>query len=159
MRFCIEAKEDFYPFYLDAVLSVLGDQIKKYNWIFSDLEVHLYSNKEATDTPFNGQNSFCITGEELHSILNHHKVLIIFGVVTAINRNIDYEEITTFPTINENEEFWEENYESPIPNYEIDFSFFDTSVVVVSTNNPSFIELYKSNMPGFLSWHTYITGS
>lgn len=159
MRFCIEAKEDFYPFYLDAVLSVLGDQIKKYNWIFSDLEVHLYSDKETTSTPFNNQASFCITGEELYSILNHYTVLIIFGVVTAINRNIDYEEITTFPTINENEKFWEENYESPIPNYEIDFGFFDTSVVVVSTNNPSFIELYKSNMPGFLSWHAYITGS
>lgn len=156
MRLCIEKSEEVDPFYLDELLSFLGEEIKEYNWIFSDIQAHVFSEgNEITLTEFE-KNHFIMSGSELYSFIKKYDILFIFGVIMCVSKDVKIIDINKMPTINENKHYWNIDYQSPVRNVQVEFGLFDTTVIIVTTDNNEVINKLKKTFPEIDTLESYL---
>jgi hypothetical protein len=157
MRFCVESTEGFYAFHLKEMLGFLKEDIPNYNWIFSDLQTHIFYKGEEVSVPEFEQDTFMLSGEELLSFIDKYDALMIFGVLMAVPKSVSISDIKDFPTINENEQYWENDYSSPFEYAEIEIGFFDTTVVVITTSNQRAIDKLIEKVPKVSTFDSYMS--
>ncbi|WP_203362827.1 hypothetical protein [Bacillus sp. REN10] len=146
MRLCVEGSESFNPFYIDELLSFLGEEIKKFNWIFTDIQGYVFHEGEEIILPEFEKETFMLTGNELHSIIQKYNILLVFGVVMCVKPDVNITDIEEFPYINNNKEYWGKGYSSPFKNTEIEFGFFDTTVVIVTTDHADLVDKFRKSV-------------
>ncbi|EJV59302.1 MULTISPECIES: hypothetical protein [Bacillus] len=133
--------------YINEMLSFIFEDMSKYDWIFADMVPHVYKGGvEVMDTIFE-QEKFYISGEDLYSFLKEYKVLLIFGVVIAVEKGNEklLENIPDTPIILENREYWKDEYNLTLPGSVMEFGFFDTSILMFASDDDYNIEKFKSN--------------
>ncbi|MEW9181804.1 hypothetical protein AB2553_15495 [Bacillus mycoides] len=133
--------------YINEMLSFIFEDMSKYDWIFADMVSHVYKGGvEVMDTIFE-QEKFYISGEDLYSFLKEYKVLLIFGVVIAVEKGNEklLENIPDTPIILENREYWKDEYNLTLPGSVMEFGFFDTSILMFASDDDYNIEKFKSN--------------
>ncbi|MFB8328960.1 hypothetical protein ACFC3Y_13055 [Bacillus wiedmannii] len=159
MRFYVEGD----ICHLDDVLLFLDSEIKKYDWVFTDMEAHVFKKSEeieeedGADTIFE-KGYLYITGEELYDFSKKYGVLIIFGVVIAvekINTNV-LKNPPCAPIIQDNERYWERDYFLTIPDSVIEFGFFDTTCLIFASNNESITQKFKNQFPTAILYSDYL---
>ncbi|HDR6257034.1 TPA: hypothetical protein QCX17_003406 [Bacillus cereus] len=133
--------------YINEMLSFMFEDMSKYDWIFADMVPHVFKGgAEVMDTIFE-QEKFYITGENLYSFLKEYKVLLIFGVVIAVEKGNEklLESIPDTPIITENREYWKDEYNLTLPGSLMEFGFFDTSILMFASDDDYSIEKFKSS--------------
>ncbi|MBJ8069584.1 hypothetical protein BWGOE4_16220 [Bacillus mycoides] len=133
--------------YINEMLSFIFEDMSKYDWIFADMVPHVYKGGvEVMDTIFE-QEKFYILGEDLYSFLKEYKVLLIFGVVIAVEKGNEkiLENIPEPPIITENREYWKDEYNLTLPGSVMEFGFFDTSILMFASDDNYNIEKFKSS--------------
>ena len=155
MRFYVEGD----ICHLDEVLLPLDSEIKKY-----DLSIVAYEkeNKKIKEEDGAGtifeKGYLYITGEELYDFSKKYGVLIIFGVVIAVEKtNTDVlKNPPCAPIIQDNERYWERDYFLTIPDSVIEFGFFDTTCLIFASNNESIIQKFKDQFPTAILYSDYL---
>lgn len=159
MRVCIESSEGSYPFYVDEVLSVFGEEIKNFNWIFTDIEGYIFHEKKEVTLPEFEGDLIMLTGSEFYSIIQKYNILLIFGVITCVSLDFNINEADEFPSINDNSYYWSRNYKSPLEEAKIEFGFFDTTVVIVTTNEADLVGKLKRSFPAMCTLDAFLEKS
>ncbi|MGE7885271.1 hypothetical protein [Bacillus sp. NPDC094077] len=154
MRLCLEREIG----YINDIISFISEDIHKYNWIFTDIEAHVFKGDlEIQDTLFE-QERFYMSGKELCDFLHQHQVLLIFGVMIAVkqtDKNI-LKNIPDYPIIQDNEQYWIDSYNLTIPESVMEFGFFDTSCLIFASNNESIIKKFKKQFPTAILYSDYL---
>lgn len=133
--------------YINEMLSFIFEDMSKYDWIFADMVPHVFKGgSEVMDTIFE-QEKFYISGEDLYSFLKEYEVLLIFGVVIAVEKGNEklLESIPDTPIITENREYWKGEYNLTLPGSVMEFGFFDTSILMFASDDDYSIEKFKSS--------------
>ncbi|KAA0775329.1 hypothetical protein [Bacillus sp. TE8-1] len=131
--------------YINEMLSFMFEDMSKYDWIFADMVPHVFKGgAEVMDTIFE-QEKFYISGENLYSFLKEYKVLLIFGVVIAVEKGNEklLESIPDTPIITENREYWKDEYNLTLPESLMEFGFFDTSILMFASDDDYSIEKFE----------------
>ncbi|MCU5706196.1 hypothetical protein [Bacillus wiedmannii] len=133
--------------YINEMLSFIFEDMSKYDWIFADMVPHVFKGEsEVMDTIFE-QEKFYISGEDLYSFLKEYEVLLIFGVVIAVEKGNEkcLGNIPETPIITENREYWKDEYNLTLPGSVMEFGFFDTSILMFASDDNYSIEKFKSS--------------
>ncbi|WP_042868208.1 hypothetical protein [Bacillus cereus] len=133
--------------YINEMLSFMFEDMSKYDWIFADMVPHVFKGgSEVMDTIFE-QEKFYISGEDLYSFLKEYEVLLIFGVVIAVEKGNEklLKNIPETPIITENREYWKDEYNLTLPGSVMEFGFFDTSILMFASDDDYNIEKFKSS--------------
>lgn len=133
--------------YINEMLSFIFEDMSEYDWIFADMVPHVFKGGvEVMDTIFE-QEKFYISGEELYRFLKEYEVLLIFGVVIAVEKGNEklLENTPDTPIITENREYWKDEYNLTLPGSVMEFGFFDTSILMFASDDNYNIEKFKSN--------------
>lgn len=124
------------PFYIDELLSYLKIDISSYNFVFSDVDAYILDGEEEISLDI-FDNEYCLlSGEELLNIIEKYNILIIFGVITLIHKKNVLGEIKKLPKIQNNPNYWEEDYISTIPNFDLEIGLSDTTNVLFTVKDP-----------------------
>lgn len=135
--------------YINEMLSFIFEDMHKYNWIFIDMVPHVFKDgMEVLDTIFEKER-FYISGKELYSFLEEYEVLLIFGIVIAVEKTDEksLRNIPDYPVITDNREYWKDEYNLTIPGSVMEFGFFDTSILTFASDDSYNIEKFKKNYP------------
>lgn len=149
--------------YINDVLSFIMEDIKKYNWIVTDMEAYVFikdsemQGEEIPDTIFEREN-FYISGEELYDFLNKYGILAIFCVVIAVEKTCEnvLKNIPCYPVIQDNENYWKEDYFLTIPESIMEFGFFDTTCLIFASRDEYVIQKYKKAFPTAILYTKYL---
>ncbi len=159
MRLCLTNDDqnlNLNPFYLNELLVFLGNHIKEFNWVFSDIVAHVFIKGEEVTVEEFEKETFILSGNELYSYIQKYDILLIFGVVMCVNKDIKLNDIKEFPFIQDNESYWDKDYTSPLPNTEIEFGIFDTTVVIITTGKSLLVNILKKQFPNICTLDYYL---
>ncbi|MDP7978541.1 hypothetical protein [Bacillus multifaciens] len=144
--------------YINEMLSFVFEDMGNYNWIFTDMVPHVFKNGiEVTDTIFE-REKFYILGKELYSFLKEYEVLLIFGVVIAVeqtDRNV-LKNIPDYPVIQDNEQYWKEDYHLTIPGSVMEIGFFDTACLIFASESEYNIKKFQKQFPTAILYSEYL---
>lgn len=143
--------------YMNDELSFLYKDMHKYNWIFLDIVGHvILGETELRDTIFN-QKKFCMSGKDLYDFLQKYQVLLIFGVLIAVessDRKV-LENITDYSAIEGNENYWKDDFFLTIPASIMEICFFDTSYLFFASKDEGIIERFRKQFPISILYSEY----
>lgn len=140
---------------IKAILTLMGDVYKQYNWLISEYEC--YPQNEEVAMCFSGDSVF-VSGEELMRLLDIENFQLIWGVMTAIPQSISGEEVYkyTLPYARNNSSFWDVPVSIQHPLGEIEIVSWDSSATIVKSNDNNVISTIKSKNDKTIDFEVYV---
>lgn len=139
----LEELSSNYILNLQNIFDVLNGFEKQYNWLISDYECNNYPSDKI---PFNKDVVF-MEGEKLSDIINDNEIQFIWGVFSGFDRDISESEIIKYPIpfADGNKELWKETINTQNPLAKIEIVSWDSSLVLVISNDNEVVEKLKKN--------------
>lgn len=124
---------------LSQTLKPILEYVENYNWFLCDLD--FIADKSL---PINfDEDSFKLNSEEFLKIVNS-ETQIIWGVISAVPKNIEIEiDKNNLPFVEGNEMIWK-NDNFQVKNSEIEIIAFDSSFTIVKFKNQTISEKFKT---------------
>lgn len=152
MRFLLENSNlnNSNPFLLNEFLGILGEEIvKSYDWIFSDMDSYVIKEGEEIENSIFLEENFLLSGKELNNYLKEFEVLIVFGLILAVEKKSFNPDKDNFPDFLHKENFLENDFVSPINKQIMEFAFYDSSFIIFSSKLSAAESKIKINYPEY----------
>lgn len=134
-------------FYTDlrGIFLALGDIYKEYNWLITDYVC--YPRSSEIKALFSGE-PVVISGEELMNVLGSENFQWIWGVFSAIRKNVSKDEIVTagLPRAEGNSKIWSNPVTIQHPMADIEIIAWDSNATVIIAKDDSLVEDLKNKL-------------
>lgn len=150
----IDKDEEYYTNIKD-ILETLGDIYKQYNWLISGYEC--YPQDEKIAKVFSGEAVF-MPGEDLMNLLEIENFQLIWGVLTAINKDISRNDVmkSNLPYVESNKNIWKIPISMQHPLAEIEIIGWDGISTVIKSKNDNVIQRIKVRKEHAIDLEDYI---
>jgi len=125
-----------------------------YDWVFSDVDSYTFqiNDQEGCSSLFD-REQFWLTGEALLRHLKHVSTLVIFGLVIAVKKECTLPSKVHYPKLVDHPDYWKDTYTSAVPNQILEIAFFDSTDILITTNDSDMIEQIKKWYPHFINYY------
>jgi len=122
---------------LNEVFDLLGDELKKYNWLLSNYECGSYPSEKI---PF-AKPYVWIGGDAFEKILEEYEFQVIWGVLTSYKKDISLDEVMRYPLpyADGYDGFWKPEITMQNPLAEIEIVPWDSSLLLIISKSKEII--------------------
>ncbi|MED4811016.1 hypothetical protein [Bacillus atrophaeus] len=158
-RYCLQNNNSDY-FLLNNFFNKFKIDISEYNWVIGEiLNMMVIDNKGAWNDIIGDNNDYIfISGQNFEDILKQNEVYVIFSMLIAVPKSIKPYRLVKTPFIDGNEEYYKENYESPVPEALIEIGFCDSADIIFTLKDQRLEETIKSTFPDLKEFKYYDIG-
>ena len=143
------SKIDFHT-NLKEILKPISTDLDNYNWFLCDLD---FITEKPLPINFD-ENFFILKNEDFQKIVNS-QTQIIWGVISAVPKNIDIEiDENDLPFVEGNDLVWK-NGNLQVTNSEIEIIAFDSSYTIVKFKSQSLSEKFKNHFDEAIELEKY----
>ncbi|MCL2874262.1 MAG: hypothetical protein FWE29_04940 [Defluviitaleaceae bacterium] len=130
---------------LKEVMSVLGEDIKKYNWLLTE---YFFTCEYLPKIPI-GADYAWVTGEELMEILKKYDPIFVWCVASVFDKSVKLEDalIHPLPFADGYTGFWKLPVSIQNPLAEIEIVPWDSSLLLVISRSNEVVQKYADEYP------------
>ena len=147
--------EEEYNTYLRRILEAIQNK-EKYNWLISSCECYPANEKFLNKL----SKEYCLlAGEELFKMINQEDFQWVWGVLSAIPKDISEEEILKYklPKADGNESIWQIPISFQHPLSEIEIIAWDSSMTLIKIKNENIINDIKNVFTDYYDFEEYVS--
>ncbi len=154
--------EDFLE--LKEILQSFNGIEKEYNWLLTDLDgsylhnyLDFFMDYRIYEESNAYLNTFLITGENLSKLANMNGIFFIWGVFSAIEKDVfvDLDTIEVKPYADGNPDFWIENPVIQHPSAVAELVLWDSTLILLLSKDKGLSSNFRKNFKGWKDLNAY----